>query len=402
MAYKVAIDAAAGGTNNGATGNGLIEKDYTLLISKYINDRLNSLGIENFLIRTGDETLSDEQRVNIIKNKYGTGNNIIVISNRLNNGSDNGAEIMYPLRSNSRLASSIAGNLENAGGTVLKYYQLRDSTNTALDEDYLIRNTANNQTIAIDYGYAGNASDANFLKNNYEALGEAVVKSIADFTGVTYTPSSMEGYYVVQKGDSLWSIASKLGVSVNELKTLNNLSSNNLSIGQLLKVPTKNDGNTGNDTTTPENIYTVQKGDSLWAIANKYGTTVNNLKKANNLSTNNLSIGQTLIIPSTNVPGQTEITYVVKKGDSLWAIVNKYDTTVDKIKSTNNLSSNTLSIGQILIIPSTSSFTNYTVQKGDSLWLIANKYNTTVDNIKKLNGLSTNNLSIGQKLLLPI
>ncbi len=402
MAYKVAIDAAAGGTNNGATGNGLIEKDYTLLISKYINDRLNSLGIENFLVRTGDETLSDEQRVNIIKNKYGTGNNIIVISNRLNSGSDNGAEIMYPLRSNSRLASSIAGNLENAGGTVLKYYQLRDSTNTALDEDYLIRNTANNQTIAIDYGYVGNASDANFLKNNYEALGEAVVKSIADFTGVTYTPSSMEGYYVVQKGDSLWSIASKLGVSVNELKTLNNLSSNNLSIGQLLKVPTKNDGNTGNDTTTPENIYTVQKGDSLWAIANKYGTTVNNLKKANNLSTNNLSIGQTLIIPSTNVPGQTEITYVVKKGDSLWAIANKYDTTVDKIKSTNNLSSNTLSIGQILIIPSTSSFTNYTVQKGDSLWLIANKYNTTVDNIKKLNGLSTNNLSIGQKLLLPI
>lgn len=402
MAYKVAIDAAAGGTNNGATGNGLIEKDYTLLISKYINDRLNSLGIENFLVRTGDETLSDEQRVNIIKNKYGTGNNVIVISNRLNSGSDNGAEIMYPLRSNSRLASSIAGNLENAGGTVLKYYQLRDSTNTALDEDYLIRNTANNQTIVIDYGYVGNASDANFLKNNYEALGEAVVKSIADFAGVTYTPSSMEGYYVVQKGDSLWSIASKLEVSVNELKTLNNLSSNNLSIGQLLKVPTNNSDNTGNNTTTPENIYTVQKGDSLWAIANKYGTTVDNLKKANNLSTNNLSIGQTLIIPSTNVPDQTEITYVVKKGDSLWLIANKYDTTVTKIKSTNNLSSNTLSIGQTLIIPSTSSFTNYIVQKGDSLWAIANKYNTTVDNIKKLNGLTSNNLSIGQKLLLPI
>lgn len=401
MAYKVAIDAAAGGTNNGATGNGLIEKDYTLLISKYINDRLNNLGIENFLVRTGDETLSDEQRVNIIKNKYGTGNNVIVISNRLNSGNSNGAEIMYPLRSNSRLASSIAGNLENAGGTVLKYYQLRDSTNTALDEDYLIRNTANNQTIAIDYGYVGNASDANFLKNNYENLGEAVVKSIADFAGITYTPSNMEGYYVVQKGDSLWAIASKLGISVNELKTLNNLSSNNLSIGQLLKVSTKG-SNTGNTTSPSENIYTVQKGDSLWAIANKYGTTVDDLKKANNLLTNNLSIGQTLIIPSTNVPGQTEITYVVKKGDSLWLIANKYDTTVDKIKSTNNLNSNTLSIGQTLIIPSISSFTNYTVQKGDSLWLIANKYNTTVDNIKKLNGLSTNNLSIGQKLLLPI
>ncbi len=401
MAYKVAIDAAAGGTNNGATGNGLVEKDYTLLISKYINDRLGSLGIENFLVRADDETLSDAQRVNIIKNKYGTGNNVIVISNRLNSGNSNGAEIMYPLRNNSRLASSIAENLEAAGQPVLKYYQLRNSDNTALDDDYLIRNTANNQTIVIDYGYVGNASDANFLKNNYEALGEAVVKSIADFAGVTYTPSNMEGYYVVQKGDSLWSIASKTGTTVNEIKTLNNLSSDTLQVGQLLKLPTSN--NTNPTPTTPnQNIYTVQKGDSLWAIANKYGTTVDNIKKTNNLSSDNLSIGQTLIIPSTSVPSQTEITYTVKKGDSLWLIANKYDTTVEKIKSTNNLTSNNLSIGQILIIPSTSSFTTYTVQKGDSLWLIANKYNTTVDNIKKLNSLSSNNLSIGQKLLLPI
>ena len=400
MAYKVAIDAAAGGTNNGATGNGLVEKDYTLLISKYINDRLGSLGIENFLVRTGDETLSDAQRVNIIKNKYGTGNNVIVISNRLNSGNNNGAEIMYPLRNNSRLASSIAENLEAAGQPVLKYYQLRNSDNTALDDDYLIRNTANNQTIVIDYGYVGNASDANFLKNNYEALGEAVVKSIADFAGVTYTPSNMEGYYVVQKGDSLWSIASKTGTTVNEIKTLNNLSSDTLQVGQLLKLPTSN--NTNPTPTTPnQNIYTVQKGDSLWAIANKYGTTVDNIKKTNNLSSDNLSIGQSLIIPSTSVPSQTEITYTVKKGDSLWLIANKYDT-VEKIKSTNNLTSNNLSIGQILIIPSTSSFTTYTVQKGDSLWLIANKYNTTADNIKKLNSLSSNNLSIGQKLLLPI
>ncbi len=454
MAYKVAIDAAAGGTNDGATGNGLVEKDYTLLISKYISDRLNSLGIENFLVRSSDETLSDEQRVDIINNKYGTGNNVIVISNRLSTGTSNGAEIMYPLRSNSRLASSIAGNLESAGQTVLKYYQLRNSDNTALDDDYLIRNTTDNQTIAINYGYVGNASDANFLKNNYEVLAEAVVKSIADYAGVTYTPSNLDGYYIVQKGDSLWSIASKTGTSVNELKTINNLSSNTLQIGQLLKLPTPSNnvetntiqntytvqkgdslwaianklGTTVNELKTinnlssdilqigqilklstsdnannvDNNIYTVQKGDSLWAIANKYGTTVDNIKKANNLSTDNLSIGQSLIIPSTSLSSQTEITYTVQKGDSLWAIANKYDTTVDKIISTNNLKTTTLSIGQVLIVPSTSSFTTYTVQKGDSLWLIASKYNTTVDNIKKLNGLSTDNLSIGQKLLLPI
>lgn len=395
MAYKVAIDAAAGGTDNGATGNGLVEKDYTLLVSKYISDRLNTLGIENFLVRNSDETLTDEQRVNKIKNTYGTGNNIIVISNRLNTGGNNGAEIMYPLRSNSRLASSIASNLEEAGQTVLKYYQLRNSNNTALDDDYLIRNTKNNLTIAIDYGYVDNVSDANFLKNNYEALAEAVVKSIANYAGITYTPASLEGYYVVQKGDSLWSIASKNNTTVDNIKKLNNLSSNTLQIGQLLKLP----GSSEENEIESENIYIVKKGDSLYSISKIYGISVDELKKVNNLTSNNLSIGQTLIIPSKK-ESTNQITYVVKKGDSLWLIANKYDTTIEKIKTTNNLTSNLLSIGQVLIIPSTSEYKTYTVQKGDSLWAIANKYNTTVDNIKKLNNLTTNLLSIGQKLII--
>ena len=394
MAYKVAIDANAGGTNNGNSANDIIEKDYTLLISKYISERLSDLGIENFLVRDSDVTLSDEQRVNLIKNKYGNGNNIIVISNRLNKGGLNGAEIMYPLRNNDKLASSIASNLENSGQTVLKYYQLRNSGDTSLDDDYLIRNTPNNQTIVINHGYVDNASDANFLKNNYEKLGEAVVKAIADYAGVTYTPVDMENYYIVKKGDSLWAIASKYGTSVDELKAVNNLKSDNLSIGQLLKLPSKN-----NDVNTDEVIYTVQKGDSLWAIASKYNVSVDDIKKANNLSSNLLSIGQKLTIPV--IPNMNQITYTVKKGDSLWLIANKYDTTVEQIKSTNNLSSNLLSIGQVLVIPSSSNFITYVVKKGDSLWLVANKYNTTVNQIKKLNNLSSDLLSIGQKLLIP-
>ncbi|MBQ9012389.1 MAG: LysM peptidoglycan-binding domain-containing protein [Bacilli bacterium] len=395
MAYKVAIDANAGGTNNGVSANNLNEKDFSLLVSKYIANRLTDLGIENFLVRDSDIFLSDEERVNIIKNKYGNGNNIIVISNRLNSGGLNGAEVMYPLRSNSKLASTIASNLENVGQPVLKYYQLRNSNNTALDDDYLIRNTPNNQTIAIYYGYADNTSDANYLKNNYETLAEAVVKAIANYTNVSYAPKNLEGYYIVKKGDSLWSIASKSGTTVNEIKKLNNLSSNNLSIGQLLKLPTTN-----NEEKIDENVYTVEKGDSLYSISRKYNITVDNLKSANNLTSNLLSIGQKLVIPRSTA-SSNEITYTVQKGDSLWLIANKYDTTVDKIKSANNLTSNLLSIGQKLIIPSTTSYKSYTVEKGDSLYSIARKYNTTVDNIKKLNNLSSNTLSIGQKLIIP-
>ena len=396
MAYKVAIDAAFGGTDSGASSNNLIEKDFSLSISKYISNRLNDLGIENFLVRNSGETLSNEERVNIIKNNYGSGNNVIIISNRLNTGGLNGAEIMYPLRSNSKLASLIANNLEDMGQPVLKYYQLRDSSDTSKDDDYLIRNTANNLTIVIDYGYIDNKSDANFLKNNYEKLGEAVVKAIANYAGVNYTPLNMEGYYIVKNGDSLWSIASKNDTTVDNIKRLNNLTNNTLQIGQILKLNNEEK----EDNLKDKNIYTVKKGDSLWLIANKNGVSVDDIKNANNLTSNTLQIGQILIIPGKKTSTK-EITYVVKKGDSLWLIANKYDTTVEKIKSANNLTNNTLQIGQILTIPSSTEFFTYTVKKGDNLWLIAKNYNTSVDNIKKLNNLTNNTLQIGQKLILP-
>lgn len=326
MAYKVAIDSE-NKTNN---------KDYPLLMSRYISNRLSTLGIDNFLVRKDSNDITNSNRVDIIKNKYGNGNNIIVLSNR--NSDDNIVDIVYPLRNNSILASKIADELKNVTDNEIRYYQLRNSADTSKDDDYIIRNTANNLTIAIDYG---NVND-----NNYENLAESVVKAISDFAGITYYPINNDLYYIVQKGDSLWSIASKKGTSVDILKALNNLKSNTLSIGQLLKLPTSTSSN--NAPATPENIYIVKKGDSLWVIANKYNTTVDNIKKANNLTSNLLSIGQTLTIPSS----QNYLTYVVQKGDSLWVIANKYNTTVDKIKKLNNLTSNLLSIGQKLFIPS--------------------------------------------------
>ena len=397
MAYKVAIDANAGGNISGNSGNGIVEKDYTLLISRYINNRLNELGIDSFLVRDDDSTLTTDERVNLINNKYGNGNDIIVLSNRLNKGGNSGIEIIYALRNNSKLASLIASNLEEVDANVKKYYQQRNSIDTALDDDLLIRNTKNNQTIIVNYGYVDNASDANKIKNEYESLAEAVVKAILTYAGVSYYPNNLDGYYIVKKNDSLWSIASKNNTTVDNIKKLNNLSSNNLKIGQILKIRPNSEEDAVDNKTT----YVVKKGDSLWSIANKNNTTVDNIKKLNNLSSNNLSIGQKLIIidANDNLPSN-KITYIVKKGDSLWSIANKYDTTVDKIKAENNLTSNSLSIGQKLVIPSTSNYVTYTVKKGDSLWIIANKNNTTVDKIKKRNNLSSNSLSIGQKLII--
>lgn len=387
MAYKVAIDSS---------NKRLDDEDYTLLISKYISERLGTLGIDNFLVRSNSNDLTDEERVNIIKNKYGNGNNIIVISNRLDSGSISSPEIVYALRNNSRLSSSLANNLSNIGLKISKYYQLRNPSNTALDDDYLINNTKNNQTLLIYLGDENSNDDISFIKNNYEKIGEAIVKSIANYAGVSYYPVD-DNYYVVQKGDSLWSISSKLGVSVSDIKKINNLSSNNLSIGQVLIIPSKKSDD--EESNADENIYVVKKGDSLWLIAKNHNTSVDEIKRLNNLSSNTLSIGQRLKIP--NAITSNEITYTVKKGDSLWLIANRYDTTVNAIKDKNGLTSNNLSIGQILKIPSTTNYITYTVKKDDSLWLIAKNYNTSVNDIKKLNSLSSNNLSIGQKLIIP-
>ena len=87
----------------------------------------------------------------------------------------------------------------------------------------------------------------------------------------------------------------------------------------------------------------------MWKIANSYGISVSELKSANNLTSDLLSIGQQLKIPSSAVASTI---YVVKAGDSLWKISNSYGVSVDDIKKLNNLTSNLLSIGQKLKIPS--------------------------------------------------
>lgn len=236
----------------------------------------------------------------------------------------------------------------------------------------------------------------NNLSSDALQIGQILKLPTVEQNGQT-TPSQ-ENTYKVVAGDSLYSIAQKYDTTVDELKNLNNLTSNTLSIGQILKVPSEE------GTTTPVNYYTVQRGDSLYSIAQKYNTTVNELIALNNLASTSLQIGDILKIPSgeSNEQEITGSTYTVKAGDSLYSIAQKYGTTVDELKSLNNLTSNTLSIGQVLIIPSKSpSVDYYTVQRGDSLYSIAKKFNTTVDKLKTANNMTGNLISIGQELIIP-
>ena len=342
MAKKVVIDSGHGGVDGGSSGNGILEKEYTLKISNYIKKRLDELGIENAMTRTSDELLDQSTRPKKAQSFFGKGNDVIVLSNHLNAGGGDGAEIIYALRNSDALSKLIAKELESSGQNVRKYYQRRLPSNPSKDYYYLLRDTPNNETLIVEYGFLDSTGDdVNLIKNNWEDLAEAVVKALANYIGVPYSlkgSNEENDYYIVQKGDSLWSIAKKYNTTVNDLKSINNLKSNLLSIGQRLKIK----GSSVN--LDNQNIYKVQKGDTLYKIANMYETTVDNLKFLNNLKSNILSIGQELIVPS------SQVIYTVQKGDSLWAIARKYNTTVDSIKKKNNLSTNVLQIGQKLKI----------------------------------------------------
>lgn len=399
---KVIIDPGHGGTDSGATGNNLLEKDYNLLISKYMYDRFKELGVPVAITRDSDTTLSPTDRVNTILNKFGNSSDVILISNHVNSGGGEGAEVIYALRNRDTLARRILENIGATGQETRKYYQRRLPSDTSKDYYFIHRNTGNLEPLIVEYGFIDDTKDVEFLKENYKELAEAVISAVANYIGVPYTPPEgiTTNTYVVQKGDSLYSIANKLGTTVSELKKENNLTSNTLQIGEVLRIPTKEiyEGE--------ENVYIVQKGDTLYSVAMANNTTVDELKRINNLTSNILSTGQLLKIPSALLP---ESTYIVKKGDSLYSIANKYNTTVDELKRINNLTSNILSIGQVLKLPSDKvsdvekeeNTISYTVQKGDSLYSIARKYSTTIDKIKDLNNLTTNLLSIGQVLLIP-
>ncbi len=147
---------------------------------------------------------------------------------------------------------------------------------------------------------------------------------------------------------------------------------------------------------TSSNLYYVKSGDSLYEIAKRYYTSIEELKRLNNIASSYLYIGQELKIPQE----ETELLYYVKPGDSLYRLASKYNTTVNRIKDLNNFRSDYLYVGQKLIIPLQKTETGYTyyVKPGDSLYKIAEQYNSTIQDIKNLNNLYSYHLYVGQKL----
>ena len=227
--------------------------------------------------------------------------------------------------------------------------------------------------------------------------------------------------YVVKKGDTLYGISNQYGVSVTELAEINGIKGSNLDIGKELMIPIKSG-------TNPNNMfmYTVKKGDTLYGISRKYNTTIKEIMELNYLKDTNLIPGTIIRIPEMYTKEEdmympNYINYIVKKGDSLYSIANNNNISIDLIIKDNGLVDNNLKEGQILrlrvietelgeieecygeeYIPEVNNTNIYIVKKGDNLYSIAKKYNTSVTNILNINNLKSSNLSIGQEIKIPI
>jgi membrane-bound lytic murein transglycosylase D len=279
-------------------------------------------------------------------------------------------------------------------------------------------------------------------------------------------------YYTVKKGDYLGKIAAANHVTISQIKSWNGMKSNTVALGQRLIVgKTKTtvktetaDEKTDTEDTKPEKettvkpetkpvakveskpktylngdkkMYIVRSGDVLGDIANENNVTLDKLKKWNNLSTNTIKVGQKLIVGypngepevkpkittveenNTSSPAKNTSTqeHIVKSGESLYSISKKYGLSIDELKKLNNLTANEVKVGQKLLVKKeqvaaktdtqtsskigTYAGKTYTVKSGDSLWSITQKFEgLTVDELKKLNGLKTNEVKVGQVLKL--
>ena len=210
----------------------------------------------------------------------------------------------------------------------------------------------------------------------------AVLLSSFAATPSAFAASSCGTSVTVVSGDTLYKIATRCGTTVSALQLANLLgSSTTIYPGQVLYLPgALLYGSSGYDT------YIVARGETLKSLATRFATSVDALLKLNPSITNANLIyeGQRLTVPAagTVTPGQS---YTVQSGDTLRKIADKFGTTVDAILKVNPqiTNANLIYVGQVITIPA--GMTKYVVQKGDTLRIIAARFGTTVDNLLALN-----------------
>lgn len=401
------IDPGHGGSDPGASSNGLIEKHWNLEVAKLLKGYIEKLGHEAHLTRTTDKTMSLAERVKFA-NDLGAD---VFISVHFNAGGGNGYEDYINSGTLQKATKEYQDIIHNEAKKVLSKHGMgnRGQKTAAF---YVIRNTKMS-ALLIEGGFCDSSDYKILRKANYKQdLANAFANGIHKFAGntnsvpsnsVNVEPSKETGQsgtstYTVKSGDTLSSIAQKFGVTVDNLVEWNNISNKNLiNVGQVLTVK-------GGTT-----MYTVKSGDTLSGIAQKFGTTANALAELNEISNPNLiNIGQKIKVNGTVKPSapakSSGKTYTVKAGDTLSEIAQRFGTTTNQLAKNNGISNpNLISVGQTLNVgggsSSGSSGGTYTVKSGDTLSGIAVKLGVSQKHLENKNNIKNPDLiQVGQKL----
>ena len=241
-------------------------------------------------------------------------------------------------------------------------------------------------------------------------------------TTTTTTSNEKQKYYTVKRGDSLSSIAERFGVTVAQLREWNGIEADDINAGVRIAVDASASRRVSKSESKPEvktSTYTVKKGDGLGAIAERHRMTLQEIRELNGLKDNNIQAGQKLKVTGkaseerSEKPEAKSSTYTVKKGDSLGAIAERFGVTVDQLRDWNGIKGNNIQAGQKLTIGGKSKSSSkagssksakaktHKVRSGESLGVIAEKYGTTASAIRRANGIKGDNIRVGQTLKIP-
>ncbi|WP_199458329.1 LysM peptidoglycan-binding domain-containing protein [Vibrio owensii] len=403
----IVIDPGHGGEDPGSIGPSRrkYEKDAVLSISRKISAQLDAVpGIKTRMTRNGDYFVNLNRRVAIARENNAhllisihadaftspkpRGGSVFVLNTRRAN-----TEISRWVENHERQSELLGGsgtafvsntNDRNVNQTLLDLqfshsqkegYKLatnilgemgkvaRLHNSKPINTSLAVLRSPQIPSVLVETGFISNPTEEKLLfqRAHQDKLARAITKAVVQYLkdnppeGTVFSSSAKPSIHTVKRGESLSVIAQKYGTSTKALMSANKLKSSGLAVGQKLKIPGSGAAsvsipNKPNTVETETITHTVKSGEFLGKIASHYKVKIADIRRENNLKSDTLWVGQKLKI-TVAVKDKPIRKHKVARGEYLGKIASKYGVSVSSIRKANNLRSDELAVGQVLIIP---------------------------------------------------